>query len=74
MSANGATPVLHQDGSATLPDPVNGDWRVHQTDDGFWTADNPRQGFLRSRVNGAFRATFHTRAEVLAALGVEMPA
>ena len=66
--------VEHDDGSVTLPDPVNGDWRVHQTDDGFWTADNPQQGFLRCRTNGAFRATFHTRDEVLAALGVQAPA
>jgi hypothetical protein len=65
--------IEHADGSVTIPDPVNGDWHVHETDDGLWTADNPKQGFLRCRVNGAFRATFHTRDEVLAALGVQAP-
>lgn len=65
--------VYHDDGTATLPDRPGGtagDWHVHETRDGVWTADNEVQGFLRSRVNGAFRATFHTRDEVLAALGV----
>lgn len=66
--------VFNGDGTVTLPDPVNGDWHVHQDRDGLWTADNPEQGFLRSRTNGAFRATFHTRDEVLAALGVEVSA
>jgi hypothetical protein len=74
VSARDLKLIENADGSVTIPDPVNGDWHVHETGDGFWTADNPQQGFLRSRTNGAFRATFHTRDEVLAALGVQAPA
>lgn len=69
-----AAMVEHADGSVTLPDPVNGDWHVHETGDGLWTADNPQQGFLRSSRNGAFRATFRSRDEALAAFGVEVSA
>lgn len=66
MSAYESDPrvVFNQDGTVTLPGGANGDWTVHERD-GFWTADNPEQGFLRSSHNGAFQATFHTRDEVL---------
>lgn len=70
----GGVVELHDDGTATLVDPVGGDWHIHQDADGFWTADNPVQGFLRCRTNAAFRATYHTRAEVFAALGVRVSA
>ncbi|GAA2347062.1 hypothetical protein [Dactylosporangium salmoneum] len=66
---------INADGSVTLPGPPDvGDWTVHEMDDGLWTADNPVQGFLRSRFNADFRATFRTRDEALAAFGVEVPA
>lgn len=66
--------VFHADGTATLVDPVDGDWHVHQDAEGFWTADNPVQGHLHSTINAAFPATFDTRDEVFAALGVQVPA
>lgn len=59
-----------EDGSMILhdkPGGIDGDWHIHETAEG-WTADNTVQGFLRSRRNGAFRATFHTREETIAAI------
>lgn len=73
MPTNSTDMTEHDDGTVTLhdkPGGIDGDWHVHKTSDGLWTADNTEQGFLRSRINGAFRATYHTRDEVLAALGV----
>jgi hypothetical protein len=69
--------VLHDDGTATLPDRpggTDGDWFIHEIEPDVWSADNPVQGFLHSRFNAPYRATFHTRDEVLAALGVQVPA
>jgi hypothetical protein len=56
--------VFNGDGSVTLPDPVDGDWRIYEDRD-VWVAHNEDQGFLHSTINADFPATFRSCDEAI---------
>lgn len=61
---------LHADGTATLPDGpggLAGDWQVFERDS-VWMARNEGQGFLKSRFNADYPATYRSRDEAISAL------
>lgn len=65
MSAYARDPRVrfNGDGTATLPDPVNGGWTVRR-EHGHWVAVHPEQGHLHDLTCADYPARYGSRDEV----------
>ncbi len=50
---------FNADGTATLPDPVDGDWQVRRDGD-VWVGHHEQQGFLHNLTDARHRAEYDT--------------